>query len=157
MTLLDTVSLSGASTTSATFSSSYKQLFVYLNEVLQATGAVGGVRLRLNADTGSNYAFNAPEYTTTWANERSTAQTFFRCGYASGNSATKLNNYMTFTITRPSDTDEVFYQGQGYVGESSGIIYLVAGVYDSSAAITSMTFFPAGGTFTGTAYIYGVN
>jgi hypothetical protein len=157
MTLLQTLSLSGSSTTSTTLSSSYKQFYVYLYQLLGTE--TSGFRLRLNGDTGSNYAFNAPEYTTTWASERNAAQTFFRCGYASTSSGIKQMGYMGFTITRPSDTDGVFLQGSGFVndGGSNVIYYAVTGAYDSSAAITSMTFFPAGGTVTGTAYIYGVN
>jgi hypothetical protein len=157
MTLLDTVSLSGSSTTSATLSSSYKQFFVYMNQLLGTETT--GMRLRLNGDTGSNYAFNAPEIEGAFATERNVGTTSFRCGYASTGSTVKQKSYMGFTITRPSDTGEVLLQGSGYVAVAgtSATYYAVAGVYDSSAAITSMTFFPSAGTVTGTAYIYGVN
>jgi hypothetical protein len=154
MTLLTTTTLSGSSTTSATFSSAYKQIYVYMNEVL---GNGSGVRIRLNGDTGNNYAFNYQEIATSWSVDRSTSASNMRVGYLATSSSTLVNNYNEFTITRPSDTDEVLVTGQGYVGLNSGVFYQFAGVYDSSAAITNITFIPDSGTFTGTAYIYGVN
>lgn len=154
MTLLDTVSLSGSSTTSATFSSSYKQIYVYMNQVL---GNGSGTRIRLNGDSGSKYAYNFGEYFTSWSADRSTSATEMRIGYSATSSSILVNNYNEFTITRPSDTTEVLITGQGYVGLSSGGFYQFAGVYDASAAITSITFIPDSSTFTGTAYIYGVN
>jgi hypothetical protein len=157
MTLLETVSLSGASTSTGTLSSSYKQFFVYFYQLLGTE--TSGFRLRLNGDTGSNYGFNAPEIEAAMAVERNVGTTSFRCGYVGTGSTSKQKSHMAFTITRPSDTDSVFLQGSGYlaVGGTSATWYAVAGVYDASAAITSMTFFPSGGTVTGTAYIYGVN
>ena len=157
MTLLETVTLSGASTSTGTLSSAYKQFFVYFFKLLGTE--TSGFRLRLNGDTGSNYAYNAPEIEAALAVERNVATTSFRCGYVGTGSTVKQLSYMGFTITRPSDTDGVLLQGNGYlaVAGTSATYYSVAGVYDSSAAITSMTFFPSGGTVTGTAYIYGVN
>ena len=157
MTLLETVTLSGASTSTGTLSSSYKQFFVYFSGLLGTE--TSGMRLRLNGDTGSNYGFNAPEVEGSLAIERNVGTTSFRCGYVGTGSTAKQKSHMVFTITRPSDTGEVFLQGNGYlaVAGTSATWYAVAGVYDSSAAITSMTFFPSAGTVTGTAYIYGVN
>jgi hypothetical protein len=154
MTLLTTTTLSGSSTTSATFSSAYKQIYVYMNQVL---GNGSGLRIRMNGDTGNNYAFNYQEIATSWSVDRSTAASTMRVGYLATSSSILVNNYNEFTITRPSDTTEVLVTGQGYVGLNSGMFYQFAGVYDSAAAITNITFIPDGGTFTGTVYIYGVN
>jgi hypothetical protein len=156
MTLLETITLSGASTSTGTLSSSFNQFYVYFYQLLGTE--TSGFRLRLNGDTGSNYGFNAPEIEGSLSVERNVGTTSFRCGYVGTGSTVKQMSYMGFTITRPSDTDGVFLSGGGYlaVGGTSATWYAVNGVYDSSAAITSMTFFPSSGTVTGTAYIYGV-
>jgi hypothetical protein len=157
MTLLDTVSLSGASTLSNTFSSSYKQLFVYV------AGCYGSVdqtlQLRLNNDSGSNNTFLIVDAYSGTATDGSAAASLITVAYI-GTSSTALQ--MTngfFTVTRPSDTTEVFVNDQ-FIGRASGNQRwsVTNGVYNNSAAITSILFRAGGGTLTaGTAYIYGVN
>ena len=77
----------------------------------------------------------------------------------SGQSAVKQNSYASLYITRPSDTSEVFVNCTSYMSDgSTADINLTTGVYDSSAAITTLTFLPSSATMTaGTAHIYGVN
>jgi hypothetical protein len=55
LTLLETLSLSGATTTSATLSSSYKNLLVVVKGVYLAGN--GTIYLRMNTDTGNNYSY----------------------------------------------------------------------------------------------------
>jgi hypothetical protein len=158
MTLLDTVSLSGSSTTSATFSSAYKQLVVFVKECV-ASASVGH-RIRFNGDSGSNYAYHYIEvFGTTNGVDRDDDSTSIRIGYTSNSSTVKGAAYNLFTVSRPSDTDLVFVNCQGFAGFTTGPIGdRAVGVYDSSAAITSITFIPDSGTFSsGTVYIYGVN
>jgi len=158
MTLLDTVSLSGSSTTSATFSSAYKQLVVFVKECV-ASASVGH-RIRFNGDSGSNYAYHYIEvFGTTNGVDRDPNFTSIRIGYTSSSATVRGAAYNLFTVSRPSDTDEVFVNCQGYAGFTTGPVGdRAVGVYDSSAAITSITFIPDSGTFSsGTVYIYGVN
>ena len=158
MTLLDTVSLSGSSTTSATFSSAYKQLVVYIKECV-ASGSVGH-RIRFNGDSGTNYAYHYIEaFGSTNSVDRDPNYSSIRIGYTSNSSTPRGAAYNLFTVSRPSDTNQVFVSSQGYAGFSTGPVGdRSVGVYDSSAAVTSITFIPDSGTFSsGTVYIYGVN
>jgi hypothetical protein len=157
MTLLDTVTLSGATTTSNTFSSSYKQLFVYVNGLYAS--AEGVLQLRLNADTGANNSFVLVDAYSGTATDGGIADSVNSIAYY-GTSSTdlqKTNGF--FTVTRPSDTSEVFINSNFLGRRTSQIRWSVGnGIYNNSAAITSILFRAATGTFTaGTAYIYGVN
>jgi hypothetical protein len=153
MTLLDTMSLSGSSTTSATFSSSYKSLIIYMKSVYGGDNVQ--FNMRLNADTGSNYAWS-------WQESGSFATSISTTSYRIGNMLTgntaKLHSYQIINLMRPSDTDAVYITCFAGNGAGSYNQYITTGVYDSSAAITSVTFFPSSSTMTaGTVYIYGVN
>lgn len=157
MTLLDTVSLSGGSVTSATFSSSYKTLFIYVKEAYGDTAE--DFNIRLNADSGSNYSY------TNWRaagggtqHQRTDSTTQFNIGVISNQSTLLKRTFGEIHIYRPSDTDSVFIRSnvRGHDGTN---IYNCVGVgsYDNSAVITSITFISNASNFTaGTCYIYGV-
>lgn len=159
MTLLATLSLSGASVSSSTLSSAYKKWVIYLQGVVSDGSA--NLNIRLNGDTGNNYSFQHSEIATT-------------LGVASSNRSTNLiristNTYETaavdtyhgiITIMRPSDTNSVYVESNGAYYFSGQKQTLTTAVYDNSAAITSFTIFCTSDTFfptTGKAYIYGVN
>lgn len=157
MTLLQTLSLTGSSVTSSTLSSSYTQFLVYITE-LYGSAAVS-LQLRLNGDTGSNYSWETIDFATSPAAvDRGDASTIFRLGNSSNDSGVKRRASGIITLMRPSDTG-VVYVTANMTGYNSGMVgSLATGVYDSSAAITTITLFPSSGTMTaGTAYIYGVN
>jgi hypothetical protein len=157
MTLLDTVSLSGASTTSNTFSSSYKQILVYLTGVYASSDSTS--RIRLNGDTASNYTWTILDASTSVTPDTNGGTTFMPIGYH-GTSSTALKTMNgLFTITRPTDTTVVFINSEMLGSRATSQIWAsVNGVYDNSAVITSITFLTSAGTYTaGTAYIYGVN
>jgi hypothetical protein len=156
MTLLQTLSISGSSVTSSTLSTSYKQFLIYITE-LYGTGGVS-LQLRLNGDTGSNYSWETIDFAGSAATDRADASAIFRLGNQSNDSGLKRRTSGIITLMRPSDTN-VVYVTANMTGYNAGLIGTVAtGVYDSSAAITTITLFPSSGTLTaGTAYIYGVN
>ncbi len=153
MTLLTTTTLSGASTTSATFSSAFTQLVMYLQNVITNTGTQSNIRF--NGDTGSNYAYRRYDTTSsvTLGSGNDTKLILFNTTAATGKNA----GHSIITLMRPSDSNTVFVQ-QNTLENSSAQFWLAAGVYDGAAAITNVTFIADGGTFSsGTVYIYGVN
>ena len=159
MTLLDTLTLSGSSTTSTTFSSAYKQLIIYA-KLAHVTSGSNNFELRLNADTGSNYAFssNRAEGVTNQV-IRSTSATAIGFGVI-GASATPLNsNFAIINIMQPDQNDVVYIQATNIASDASNqYSQRTSGIYDSSAVITSVTLLAGGSTFNGgTVYIYGVN
>jgi hypothetical protein len=154
LTLLDTMTLSGSSVTSATFSSSYKYLKIYYREVYGTADTT--IRMRLNGDTGTNYAWQA----AVAGGGVGDVTTQIRIGYIDTSTSLLYKGYGTMEIFRPSDTDLVHYSSitNSRTGGTGIGWFSVSGVYDSSAAITNITLFPATGTFSGgTVYIYGVN
>ena len=157
MTLLQSLSLSGASTTSSSLSSSYKQFYVFITGLYGSTQ--DALNFRMNGDTGSNYAYRAGLFGAGYSSVANISTTSIRITTMSGQSAVKQNSYASLYITRPSDTSEVFVDCTSYMSDgSTADINLTTGVYDSSAAITTLTFLPSSATMTaGTAHIYGVN
>jgi hypothetical protein len=159
MTLLDTMSLSGSSVTSTTFSSSYKQLIVYVKKAYGSS--VGLWKMRMNGNTGSVYSYNFVYFAGSTVYDSANNTSFYRMGYLSDSATTSLRNYSVTTISRPSDSDVVFVQTNEVFGETPSGIYqgmTVGNFVDGSAPITSITLFPNTGTFSGgEAFIYGVN
>jgi hypothetical protein len=153
MTLLTTMSLSGSSVTSSSFSSSYKALQIYVKNVI-ASGTAE-FYLRFNADTGANYSYRLLTNATSDSNFGAANQ--IRFGNTTSQTDVNLTSYAIIDLMTPSDTDSVFFKS--VCSENSGpTLWQVAGVYDNAAAITSITLFPGSGTFTsGSALIYGVN
>jgi hypothetical protein len=157
MTLLDTVSLSGTSTLSNTFSSSYKQILVYVSGLYASTESQ--LQIRLNGDTGSNYSWVLVDAYSGTSTDASTASSVITIGYYGSSSSALQTTNGIITIMRPTDTTEVFVNSQFLGRAVSALKWSVGnGIYNNSAAITSITFKAGSGTFTaGTAYIYGVN
>ena len=157
MTLLDTVTLSGSSTTSATFSSTgYQRLFIFIKKI-ECSAEVGN-RIRINGDTGNNYAYNYIEVASgTNGVDRSAGDNKMRVGYTANSGNDLYAAYTIIEIERPTDTDLHFINSRGYAGPSSGYTDRMTGVYNASAAVSTITFIPDSGTYSGgTVYIYGV-
>ena len=153
MTLLTTTTLSGASTTSATFSSAYTQLIMYLQNVVTNTGTQANIRF--NGDTGSNYAYRRYDTTSsaTLGSGNADKLILFNTTAHTGKNA----GHSILKLMRPSDTTTV-YMEVTTLENNAAQFWTAAGVYDGSAAITNATFIADGGTFSsGTVYIYGVN
>ena len=156
MTLLDTLTMSGASVTSSTFSSAYKALKIYVKNFIGSNNSQ--FDLRMNADTGSNYSWVF--YNNGFAAE-SLSSTALRIFNQTAETSVLRATHAIIDIMRPEDTDQVFLT---YTGIHSGPgtfmeQFLGQGIYNSSAAITSITLKNTGAqTMTsGTAFIYGVN
>jgi hypothetical protein len=156
LTLLETLSLSGATTTSASLSSSYKNLLIVVKGVYLAGN--GTVYLRMNTDTGNNYSYAQARYQASSVSLNTGFLTNLIELIDLGNNSTATQNgYGVINIYRYTDTDIINcdFNFNGYIAgvqrNSSGTAY-----YDNSAAITTVSF-TTGSTFSaGTAYIYGV-
>lgn len=157
-TLLQSLTLSGASTTSSTFSSAYTQILIYIKGAYTTASAVD-LYFRINGDTNSNYGYrhimaDAGGVSTSG----STSSTFIHFGVGGSSTTERLKSSGIIVITRPSDTDVVNVQAEfkGY-DATSFRNYQTVGVYDNSAAITNITLYPNGQDWSGgTAEIYGV-
>jgi len=158
MTLVQTLTLSGASATSSSIAGTYKHLFVVVKGATASTNT--DFYLRMNSDSGANYFRNVitTSGTTTISAGVTSAQTELKLndiGTATGASQRVRGN---FWVVRYTDTDETFVTAQflGYEGSQKATV--INGVYDNSAAITTITLGVAAGTLSaGTAYIYGVS
>jgi len=158
-TLLATLSLSGSSTASGSISGAYRQFQIYIKNGKFA-GGINSFQLRLNGDTASNYSWQT--FLSKNANELNGSYSSSSTVFNIGQCETTLGGASMFGalifINRPSDTDRVFINSQS-IGFDGGNTFqnLSSGVYDNSAAITSVTLIASGSTFQGDAYIYGVN
>lgn len=155
LTLLDTVTLSGSSTTSATFSSAYTYLVFYFKNIYGSAGETS-LKIRFNGDTGNNYAW---AFLVIGGSEVQTGTSNIRIGSVNTQSATLERTNATVQLWRPSDTDVVFVEANAVYRSASNPQWSnTSAIYDNSAAITSLTAFVDSGTFTaGTVFIYGSN
>ena len=157
-TLLETLTLSGSSTSSSTISTSYKHLFIEVKDIYFGAGDTLG--FRLNSASSGYYGVQYGQNGNTVANDNwSNFNRWLMCDVGTASGATdRLNG--TIFIPRYTDTSSVVEVQTFARGELSGQRFrMTVGVYDNSAAITSITFY-AGTTTTfsaGTAYIYGVS
>ena len=151
-------SLTGASVTVSSIPTTYTDLYVIIRDYSTNTDN-DGLLVRINADTGTNYAqrddfttgaaltWNAARWNVSEGNDNSVADgltvVYF---YDYANTATyKMANYYTVS-TDGSNTSNYRYR-------AGGALYKI-----TNTAITSLTFLPeALGTFSsGTVYVYGV-
>jgi len=157
MTLLQSLTLSGASTTSSTLSGSYKMLRCIFYDVLATdTYNTMGIGLRANGGTGSTYGTVAQDDTGNYG--VNTSATYVEIVSIVSNSNTKetsgiidIPNYANSSSSVKTCTFAFASEG-ARIGNGNGRIV-------DGAAITTLTFrhtYP--GTFTqGTVDIYGVN
>jgi hypothetical protein len=162
MTLLQSLSLSGASVTSSTFTpANYKSYYIVLSGIY-LSNPNSAFQMRLNADTGSNYYRSTMGMNdTSFAGSRTSGGNVFLLATIGALSANGERTYGVITIDRINDTTEVPIQATVYTSLSSNAdvrMNITSGTYNNSAAIESITFIGATQDFAaGTAYIYGVN
>jgi hypothetical protein len=158
MTLLETLTLSGSSTTSSSIASTYKHLYVVCKQ-MTASGNTDAF-LRFNSDTGSNYFRSQvqTEAPSSISGGGATAQTRIIVGSISSSTGAAQRMRGNFWIARYTDTDEIYVNTTFFSYEGVQKYRTVGAVYDNSAAISTITFGLDSGTFSsGTVYIYGVS
>jgi hypothetical protein len=153
-TSLATGSLSGASTTISSISSAYRKL------VLVVTSYQGSVQdnltLQANGDTGSNYTYTQIQSGTTTISSSNTASSFIMsvplCE-TSSNSSTMIIQIEDYAASK---IHGFIANGAGlYSGTKAGSWSV--GMFNSAAAISSLTLKPLSGTFSAGNYVlYGV-
>jgi hypothetical protein len=161
MTLINSggTALSGASVVIGSIPGTYKHLLITIKGVYCATDG-GSLYMRLNADTGNNYGENGIRNvgsTLTGQFEVNRNKFDIVSLTTSTNSPQRLTNG-TLWLMNYADTDQVSMTLQTYGTTSTQTVSLQAvGVYDNSAAITSITLYGDYNFSGGTAYVYGVN
>lgn len=164
-TLINTggTALSGTSITISSIPNTYK--FLYLVVVEAYTSAADSLELRLNGDTSaSNYRYaNINNRDNSITGTKGDTQDNIKLSNSIGNSSDDNKRmYGVATFTNYTGTSGVGVAGQFYAFDTSipaTTSTLSNGVYNNSAAITSITLRTgSGNSFSGgTAYLYGVN
>jgi hypothetical protein len=154
-TLLQTLTLSGTTTTTSSIAGTYRHLTIYVEKFQPSTNG-GCLGLQFNSDTGTNYV-NGDTGSTNFPS------TAFQMGENQSNSGTSTSNiwieipqYQRSTVKKHawsrSLNDSSSTPGNGSLGGRTG-------AWDNTAAITTVSFLDSAGgsSCSGTAYIYGVN
>lgn len=157
-TLLETLTLSGSSTTSSSISNSYKHLFIEVKDVyFSSTDTLG---LKLNG-TSSGYYFHQLRIDgTTLSADNPSNFSQVQCVDLGNNSADSQRGYGTIFIPRYTDTASVVEFQCIFKGYISGTMrsMITWGIFDNSSAISTIALNCGTRTFSGgTAYIYGVS
>jgi len=158
LTLLETISLSGASVTSSSIPATYKHLFVLVKNVYGSIAA--NFELRFNSDTGNNY------YTRRMRVINTTFGALIADGVSSIENTIQLDtsstatdrSFAAYNIYRYADTDITYGDFTSTCIQGGTKFFSGSFLYDQSAAISTITFITSAGTFTaGDVYIYGSN
>jgi hypothetical protein len=159
MTLLATSTLTGASVTVSSISQDYKHLLVLLKGVYTSAGE--NMCFRLNGDSGSLYSWGQIRNvgtTVSGATTENGTSVIFSNGTISASTPVSRLGSATIWLYRYTDTDQQEFDAYSYADSGSLGSFNSHGQYNKSAAITSITYFPLSGNWSGgTAYLYGVN
>jgi hypothetical protein len=160
LTLLSTTTLSSTSVTVSSISGSYKNLVLMVKNGNNNAG--DSFYWHFNGDTGANYywtGYRLDGTSQTIYNQYSGNSVGIPFVYEQSNQATNLAQSVT-KLYRYTDTDVVYLETNSFAGNSGTSARKrvdISGIYDNTAAITSVTLRSASGTFSGTLYIYGEN
>jgi hypothetical protein len=165
MTLISTTTLSGASVTLSSIPQTYKELkIVLLNAYGSANSLQSGVRLNGDSTATQYHSVINGGSDTYQGNVSNGNATYIAIGYLqSGNTLGRRSSSIVQFPRYTDTTADQYVAGMSFghtgaagVGSYRGM--MTNGVYNKSAAITSITIIIDSGTFTaGTVYLYGVN
>jgi hypothetical protein len=163
MTLLSTTTLTGSSVTVSSISGSYKNLMILIFDLILSADGIS-VQLRANGNTGPDYGIATAATSGTGATANIAAAdsanqwTIGKCG-----AATSARRRFRGQWNIPVYSNTTYAKGLNglfFGTDNNGVPYggYANGNVSETVAITSLTFFPASGTFTsGTALLYGVS
>ena len=129
--------------------STYASLQVRATFKTTGTGFYGDdLILRLNSDTGSNYAWHILKGNGSAASASGVASTTsMRCGYAFSSDSALTDRVFTaivdihdYASTSKYKTVRVFSGGDANIADTSFQVFLTSGLWQSTSAITSLTF-----------------
>lgn len=156
MTLISTTTLSGASTVLSSIPATYNNLVLIVKKpVLSVDGA--GLRMRINADTGTRY--RSQEFGATNITAATFDSAFLKIADDNDNSSSDGLFEIQFTDYTNTTTWKLgqMYGITNYSGTSTSLnITARVFAYNQTSAISSLTFIPESGTLTsGTVLLYG--
>jgi hypothetical protein len=159
MTLINTggTSLTGATTSITSIPGTYKHLYLVLKKVYFAN--TGTLYMTLNNDGTNNYSYSGiSNVNTTISGISSSSTSGLYLGVMSNSSTVKNLGEWAIWIPLYTDTNSVSVHSvcKSYNGTSSSS-RVMDGIYDSSAAVTSIELFGDANFSGGTAYLYGVS
>jgi hypothetical protein len=144
------VGTGSASTISLTsIPSTYKHLQVRATFKTTGTGFYGDdLILRLNSDTGSNYAWHILKGNGSAASASGVSSTTsMRCGYAFSSDSALTDRVFTaivdihdYASTTKNKTVRVFSGGDANIADTSFQVFLTSGLWVNTSAVTSLTF-----------------
>ena len=165
-TLLNTggTALSGAATITISGISNQKQIMIFYIAASSAS-ASSGIFFRINGDTGSNYSYsgqyskiNSTYGLNNFLGQGSTGYDAILSGAMGSNALSQVWGGAMIYGTDNSAGDFVFHSlGRGNAGTGSEQVgYNIFGVYEGSAALTSISINSSTGNFdNGTVYVWG--
>lgn len=153
-------SLSGAATITVSGLGNYTDLYIFFANASTASSAAD-ITLRLNEDSGANYARAGfwlgwgASNAVTGNGTGSISSSSFNMGKTNGTSGEAFG---TLQISRASSTGIKPVVGWGSGNATGGELWTAFGHYAGSSAISSVSLISNGGNFdAGTLYIYGAN
>jgi hypothetical protein len=158
-TLINTggTTLTGASTSITSIPGTYKHLYLVLKKVYFAS--TGTLYMTLNNDGTNNYSYSGiSNVNTTISGISSSSTSGFYLGVMSNSSTVKNLGEWAIWIPLYTDTNSVSVHSvcKTYNGTSTAS-RVMDGIYDGSAAVTSIELIGDANFSGGTAYLYGVN
>jgi hypothetical protein len=153
MTLINSggTTLTGASVTISSIPATYKNLQLIVQNFKPATNTSNLV-IRFNGDSGSNYATDEDGSAASFG-----STFFYGSGQANSTNANGLNVINIFDYTS-STWKCAFVTGLVNASSTTFNSFTTLGVYNGTAAISSITLLASSGNLTsGTAYLYGVS
>ena len=156
MSLLQTLTLSGSSTTSSSIAATFNNLYIVVKNGVASTG--GDLFVRFNGDTGGNYVRTCVTVDVgSSAVFSGNGTTMIILSDIASSSGAKEKATGSITVNRYADTDQTFVTANFYCFEGRPKGTYINAIYDQSAAISTVTIGVTNGTLTGEDYIYGVN
>jgi hypothetical protein len=163
MTLLNAggTALSGTTTTISFTSTGYTSLTIYIKDAYASVDDFQS-SMRINGDTGANYAYSAVRYdggSVSGVGQVGATMCPYIFVNMGSSGSTLRKGEAKIDIFMPTATDNFGINWQAVSFKNAGTGGSVAGsaVYDGAAAITSVSFTNGSGSWSGgTVYVYGV-